>query len=383
VRILIANIGSTSFKYQLFDTAAGRILAKGRVERIGQPGGTCPDYSAAIRLCLTSLIGPDRPLAALGDLTAVGFKAVHGGPKGGLCFVDEAVLDAMERFSFLAPAHNPPYLAAMRAFRSQAPGLRLVALFETAFFQLPEAARTYALPFEWRERLGVQRYGFHGASHRYASERARAVLGRRSLRQVSCHLGGSSSLAAIRDGIGIDCSFGMSPQSGLPHHNRVGEVDAFAILHVMRELKLSIDETARILSQESGLAGISGISGDLRDLREADDPRARLAEDVLVYWIRHYLGAFMLELGGLDVVTFSGGIGENSPEIRGAVCAQLESFGLRLDDTANHEETGERDIARPDSAVRVLVVPADEEWIVARYAAELIEESRATAASRE
>jgi acetate kinase len=384
VRILVANIGSTSFKYQLFDPVSGQVLGKGRVERIGQPGGDCPDYSTAIARCLTALTGPGGPLSSLDDLTAVGFKAVHAGPKGGLCLVDEEVLAAMEQYSFLAPAHNPPYLAAMKAFRQLASGLPLVALFETAFFTLSEAARTYALPLEWRDRLGVQRYGFHGASHRHASERAAFLLDRPRLRQISCHLGGSSSVAAIRDGAGIDCSFGMSPQSGLPHNNRVGEVDVFAILYVMRELGLDINETARILSEQSGLAGISGIGGDLRDLKEAaGNPRARLAQDVLVYWIRHYLGAFLVQLGGLDVITFSGGIGENSPEIRSAVCQEMDDFGLSLDDTANYQATGERDIARPDSKVRVLVVPADEEWIVARYAGELIEESGATAPSRE
>lgn len=377
MKILVANIGSTSFKYQLFDMSSGAIEGKGRVERIGQPGGDCPDYKTAIERCLASLIGPDKPLADLPELDAIGFKAVHAGPDGGVKLVDDALLDAMERFSFLAPAHNPPYVQAMRAFRASLPGVPLAALFETAFFELPEAARTYAVPLEWKEDLGIQRYGFHGASHRCAAERAQTRLGKTDLKHVSCHLGGSSSVAAIRNGVGVDSSFGMSPQSGLPHNNRVGEIDGFAVLHAMKILGLGIDEMAAILSRQSGLAGLSKTSGDLRDLMEAgDSERARLAIDVLVYWIRHYLGAFMLELGGLDVLSFSGGIGENSAPIRSAACRGLETFGIKIDEDRNQTVSGEAEISTSDSSTKILVIPANEEWIVARYAAALIKEQR-------
>jgi len=376
VNILVANIGSTSFKYQLFDTSTGKALAKGRVERIGQPGG-CADYPAAIDRCLAALVGAGRPLARLSELDAVGFKAVHAGPEGGLCLVDDRILHAMERFCFLAPAHNPPYIQAMRAFRQSATGVPLVALFETAFFDMPAAARTYAVPYQWTEELGVRRYGFHGASHRYSGERAQALLGRRNLRQISCHLGGSSSIAAIKDGVGVDSSFGMSPQSGLPHNNRVGDVDAFAVLHVMKQKGLDIDEMAAILSRQSGLLGISGKSGDLRDLMaDWGDQRAKLAVEILIYWIRHYLGAFLVGLGGAEVISFSGGIGENSPQIRTAVCRDLTAFGIQIDESKNREGVGERDLAPEGGRVRVLVIPADEEWIVARYASQLLEERK-------
>ncbi|RPI27167.1 MAG: acetate/propionate family kinase [Acidobacteria bacterium] len=373
MRILVANIGSTSFKFQLFDIASKRSLAQGRVERIGQPGGDCPDYETAIDRCLATLVGPRKPLADLSELSAIGFKAVHAGPGPGLRFVDDELFSDMERFCFLAPAHNPPYIRAMRAFRDRHPKIPLVALFETAFFSMAEESRTYAVPFAWKEELGIQRYGFHGASHRYAAERAATLLGRTDLRQVSCHLGGSSSLAAIKDGAGIDSSFGMSPQSGLPHNNRVGEIDAFAVLYAMKQLGIGIDEMASILARESGLAGISGVGGDLRDLEAAGgNQRAKLALDVFVYWIRHYLGAFMLQLGGLDVLSFSGGIGENRAAIRRRVCTGLESFGLVVDPRLNRKISGELDIAALESKVRVLVIPANEEWIVARHAAELI-----------
>src|SRR6516225_3129887 len=260
--ILVANIGSTSFKYRLLDAATGAVLGQGKIERIGQPGGSCPDYETAILCCLANI--------RLQDLAGVGFKAVHAGPLTGARLVDDEVLRAMEEFTFLAPAHNPPYLVAMRAFGTLYPDLPLVALFETAFFQeMSEAATTYPVPYRWREELGVRRYGFHGASHRAASERVRELTGRSGLRHISCHLGGSSSLAAIRDGVAVDSSFGISAQSGIPHNNRSGDFDAAAALFVMKKTGYSVDEMVRILACESGLAGVSGVSGDVRDLEEA------------------------------------------------------------------------------------------------------------------
>lgn len=365
---------------------AGRgVLAEGRIERIGQAGGVCPDYQAAIGQCIAEIAGAGRALASLEELGAVGFKAVHAGPLGGARLVDEKVLAAMEEYSFFAPAHNPPYIAAMRAFRAVLPGTPLVALFETAFFDgLEEAALTYAVPYAWKEELGIRRYGFHGASHRAASERAREALGRSDLRHISCHLGGSSSLAAIRSGVAVETSFGMSPQSGLPHNNRTGDLDVFAALYVMKKRRLSVDQMAAALASESGLAGISGTSGDIRDIQEAaaaGSARARLALDVLAHSVRHYLGAFLVELGGLDALTFSGGIGENCPEIRAAVCRNLEAFGIALDPDRNAAARGAARISADRSAAAVLVVPADEERIVARAAQEVVT-ARAAAGGR-
>jgi acetate kinase len=376
MKILVANIGSTSFKYRLFDMADERVLAQGKVERIGRPGGDCPDYDTAIARCLADVCGAGRALASLSELSAVAFKAVHAGPLSGARRVDEAVLRAMEEYAFFAPAHNPPYVAAMRAFGRSTPGLPLVALFETAFFQcVPESATTYAVPHAWKEELGVRRYGFHGASHRAASERARALLGRHDLRHVSCHLGGSSSLAAVRSGVAVDCSFGMSPQSGLPHNNRTGDLDVFAALFVMKRLGLGPDEMAQVLAERAGLAGISGTSGDLRDLQDAQasgNARAGLAIDVFVDAIRHYLGAFLVRLGGIDVLTFSGGIGENSPEIRAAVCHGLGDLGIVLDAAANRSAHGEARLSPLGAPTAIFLIPADEERIVARAAAEVV-----------
>jgi acetate kinase len=368
VNILVANIGSTSFKYRLYGEDQTTVLAQGRIERIGQPGGDCPDYGTAITRCGCEV--------DFSKLSAIGFKAVLAGPISGARIIDDRVLDAMEEYSFFAPAHNPPYIAAMRSFRQALPQVPLVALFETAFFdQMPDSTTTYGVPYAWREELGVRRYGFHGASHRAASERAQEVLGRREIRHISCHLGGSSSLAAMRNGVAIESSFGMAPQSGLPHNNRTGDLDVFAALYVMKKRGLSVDQMVQTLAAESGLAGISGTSGDIRDITEAiaaGDARARLALDVFVHSIRHHLGACLLELGGLDVLTFSGGIGENSPEIRAGVCRGLEEFGIVLDEAVNAKARGETAISAFGARVRILIVPADEERIVARATAEVI-----------
>jgi len=373
--VLIPNIGSTSFKYRLVEiaddaAASEKVLAQGRVERIGQPGGECCDYSVAIRKCLSEIAGPGKALASLSEIDAVGFKAVHTGPLNVPQIIDDALLAAMEEFSFMAPAHNPPYISAMKAFEQELPGVPLVAVMEPFPYRfMDEASTTYAVPYEWRTEHGIRRYGFHGASHRSANERAQALLGRKDLRHISCHLGGSSSVTAFCKGVAIDTSMGASPQSGLPQNNRVGDIDVFAVLHMMKKLGLGPDEMAKLLGSRSGLAGISGTSGDLRDLEDAaakGSARAKLALDVFVRAIRHYVGAYLLELGGLDVITFSGGIGENSAAIRAAVLKGLLPFGIELDDEANQSIKGEGEISTLRSIVKVLVIPANEESILAR-----------------
>jgi acetate kinase len=379
MKCLIPNIGSTSFKYRVLNMPDEVALADGRVERIGQPGG-CPDYPSAIHQCISDVVGPGKALKSLAEVEAVGFKVVHPGPMPGPRLVDDALFAAMDDFAFFAPAHNPPYVAAMRAFGEELPGVPLVAVFETTpYAGLEEAATTYAVPYEWRTEFGIRRYGFHGASHRSASERVQAMLGRRDLRHISCHLGGSSSVAAFRNGAAIDTSFGTSPQSGLPQNNRVGDIDAFAVLYMMKKLGVDADEMARILGCQSGLAGISGRGGDIRDLDEgaaAGDKRCRLALDVFVRAIRHYVGAFMLELGGLDAITFSGGIGENSAAIRSAVCRGLEGFGIELDEEVNRTARKAGVISRDASTVQILIIPADEEIIVARETVGVVERAR-------
>ncbi|MGB8261531.1 MAG: hypothetical protein WCE75_14315 [Terracidiphilus sp.] len=377
MKCLIPNIGSTSFKFRVLEMPAETVLAEGRVERIGQSGGECVDYPAAIRKCIQAIAGPGKPLKNLGEIDAVGFKAVHAGPHTAPQIVDDAFLDAMREFVFLAPAHNPPYIAAMEAFRAEMPGVPLVAVIETGTWRaMDEAATTYAVPYEWRTLHGIRRYGFHGASHRAASENIRKQLGASTLRHISCHLGGSSSVAAFRDGVGIDVSMGASPQSGLPQNNRVGDIDVFAVLYMMKKLGLGPDAMAALLGSQSGLAGVSGKSGDVRDLADAaaaGDRRSRLALDLFVRSVRHYVGAFLYELRGVDVLTFSGGIGENSAEIRSAVLAGAGEFGIRVDEERNRALKGGGEISAAGARVRVFVVPANEELIVARETAAVVE----------
>jgi acetate kinase len=380
---LIPNIGSTSFKYRVLQMPEEAVLAEGRVERIGQPGGECADYPSAIAKCLAAIAGDGKALKSLSEIDAVGFKVVHAGPLNVPQIINDQFLDAMEEFSFLAPAHNPAYIAAIKAFRQKLPGVRLVAVIETGPYRfMDEAATTYAVPYEWRQGFGIRRYGFHGASHRSASERTQALLGRTNLRHISCHLGGSSSVAAFRNGRAEDVSMGSSPQSGVPQNNRVGDIDAFAVLHMMKKLGLDPDRMAELLGSSSGLAGISGTSGDMRDLNKAaaaGDERSRLALDVYVRSIRHYVGAFMLLLGGIDAITFSGGIGENGAEIRSAVCKDLSGFGVEIDEERNRTMKGDGAISTESSRVKVLVVPAYEEIIVARETAAVVSRAKAEA----
>jgi len=377
MKCLIANIGTTSFKYRLLEMPAETLLARGHVERIGQPGGECADYPAAIRKCLAEIVGEGKVLGNLSEIEAVGFKAVHAGPFTEPQLIDDAFLAAMEEFTALAPAHNPPYIAAIRDFQLELPGVPLVAVMEPFPYRfMDEAATTYAVPYEWSRDFGIRRYGFHGATHRSASERTQALIGRNDLRHINCHLGGSSSLAAFRNGVAVDASMGASPQSGVPQSNRVGDIDVYAVLYMMKKLGLDADEMAALLGSQAGLKGISGGPSDMRDLTQAaaaGNRRAQLAIDVFVRSIRHYLGAFLLELGGVDAITFSGGIGENSAEIRAAVLKDLSAFGIEIDEDRNKNIGGEGPISRDSSAVKVLVVPANEETIVARETAAVVE----------
>ena len=370
MKCLIPNIGSTSFKYRVLEMPEEKLLAEGRVERIGRPGGECADYPAAIRKCMQSIVGPGKALASLDEVGAVGFKVVHAGGHIAPQVIDDAFLATMDEFRFLAPAHNPPYIEAIKAFREVLPEVPLVAVTEPGPYRfMDEAATSYAVPYEWRTEFGIRRYGFHGASHRAASERIRQLMGKDELRHISCHLGGSSSVAAFCNGVAVDTSFGSSPQSGLPQNNRVGDMDVFAVLHMMKKLNLDPDGMARVLGSESGLAGLSGTSGDVRDLEAAaaaGNQRAQLAIDVFVRAIRHYLGAFWVGMGGVDVITFSGGIGENDVMIRRQVLRNLAGLGIVLDEEKNQSHKGEGVISAAESQVSIVVIPANEETIVAR-----------------
>ncbi len=392
MKVLVANLGSTSFKYRLFAMDKEELLARGGVERIGssqarsyciigdtqwEKTGPVPDHAAALESCLQQLTRPETAvLTSVAELAAVGFKAVHARGLSGVQRVDDRVLAAMEDYNAVAPAHNPIYVRAMRLLLNRFPQLPLVAAFETDFHRtIPPAQRLYAVPYEWAEHYGIQRWGFHGASHRYIATRTAQLLGRQDLRIISCHLGGSSSICAIADGKSRACSLGMSPQSGLPHNNRVGDFDVFALPALLHQTGKSLEQLLEDLACRSGLLGLSGLSNDLRDLEQAAQnghPRARLALEVFVASIRHYLGAYLLLLGGADVIVFTGGIGENSATIRERVCQQLDWFGISLDAQRNRQARGEAPIHAESSRVQIWIMPTNEELIVARQTRDLL-----------
>jgi acetate kinase len=393
MKILVANLGSTSFKYRLFDMDDERQLARGGTERIGsansrsfveigaarqEVSAPVPDHADALRTCLDQLTDPAAGcLKDAAEVSAVGFKAVHGGSYSGVQRVTPKVLAAMESMSKVAPAHNPPYIAAMRTMTERMPRMPLVAAFETGFHEtIPARNRNYAIPYAWAEEHHVRRWGFHGASHRYIALRTVELLGRQDLRLISCHLGGSNSLAAIRHGRSVANSLGMSPQTGLPHNNRVGDFDPFALPVLLKATGKTLAQLLQDLAEHSGLAGVSGLSGDVRDLEEAaakGHERARLALDLFASSIRHYLGAYLVELGGADAIVFTGGIGENGINVRAAVCQGLEELGIVLDLEANGRAKGETPIHAAVSRTQIWVVPTNEELIVARQAKELLE----------
>ena len=404
MKILIANLGSTSFKYRLFEVSAQsdavgdeQELARGGVERIGgqesrvyaslEGAGVAatevetiqpvPDHGVALEAAIAQLTAEGGPLSSIADVAAIGFKAVHGGRVSGVVRVDDSVLEAMEEMADVAPAHNPPYVKAMKQLAERLPDVPLIAAFETDFHStMPERNARYAVPTEWVEKHLVRRWGFHGASHRFVAERLMENMDQRPLRAVQCHLGGSSSICWTRDGHSVGTSMGMSPQSGLPQNNRSGDVDPYAILHVSKTTGRSLEDLLVELSTRSGLAGMSGTSGDMRDLEAATangNEAARVAIDVYVSSIRHWLGGGMVELGGLDAIAFTGGIGENSPATRAAVVAGLSDLGIEIDSSANTSDAiGERRIEAARSPIAIWVIPTNEEIIVARQTRNLL-----------
>ena len=370
MKILVANLGSTSFKYRLLDMASEQQLARGGIERIGSDQSDCfvemgdqrtettgqvRDHADAVQICLDQLTDPQRG-----------------------CLADAAEVPAMQEMSPVAPAHNPPYIDAMRRLSERFPSIPLVAAFETGFHQtIPDRLKYYAVAREWGDRWHIKRWGFHGASHRFIGFRCGQLLDDQTARVISCHLGGSSSLCAMRGGRSVATTMGMSPQTGIPHNNRVGDFDPFVLPLMMRATGKTLEDVLADLASRSGLLGLSGLSGDVRDLEEAagqGHADARLALDVFVSEVRRYLGGLIVELGGADLIAFTGGIGENSAHVRAAVCADLGELGIDLDVDANAAVQSESCISTASSRTQVWVVPTNEELIVARQAQALLNE---------
>ncbi|HWT33635.1 MAG TPA: acetate kinase [Microbacterium sp.] len=368
--VLVVNSGSSSLKYRLVDTGTGRALAGGIVERIGEDG---LDHTAAVTLMLEAIGG----VLAEHPPVAVGHRVVHGGD---LFIAPTLITDAVEAdidaLADLAPLHNPGALLGIRAARRAFPALPHVAVFDTAFHQtLPPEAYTYAIDREVAREHRIRRYGFHGTSHQYVSERAAAFVGRdvRDLKQIVFHLGNGASVTAVDGGRSVETSMGMTPLEGLVMGTRSGDLDPAILLYLARTAGLSVDDLDVLLNRRSGMLGLAGVS-DMRDVgerRDAGDPAASLAFDVYVHRLRAYAGAYLAQLGGVDVISFTAGVGENAPRVRAAAMATLGFAGVEIDEERNQARSGDvRAISTDASAVTVLVVPTDEELAIARLTRE-------------
>jgi len=364
------------------------VVARGIVERIGIPGSRLehrsaldtfveerpvPNHRVALELVIAALTsGETRVLSGVGEIDAIGHRVVHGGEKftGSVLITDE-VLKAIRSCADLAPLHNPPNILGIEACQELIPGVPQVAVFDTAFHgTLPEYAYIYAIPYEYYEKYRIRRYGFHGTSHRYVAERAAKMMGRplEELRLITCHMGSGVSFAAILCGKSIDTSMGFTPLEGLVMGTRCGDIDPAIVFFLMEKEGLSAKEVEEILNKKSGVLGISGISSDTRDIEDAapHNHRARLTLDIIAYRAKKYIGAYYAILGGLDGLVFTAGIGENSPYIRKSICSGLEHLGILIDDERNTVRRKEALISRDDSRVQVMVIPTNEELVIAR-----------------
>lgn len=381
MKILICNAGSTSLKFKLWLMPEFEVLASSYVEKVGSDRAIfsyasaagklrredvpIPDYTAGIRMFLEALSSSElKAVDSLEEIAAVGYKTVLSRDHYGVHELTEEVLDGMRAYFTVAPAHNGPYLEAISVFQRLLPQVKQVGVFETAFHQsIPMERRVFPIPYEWTEKYGILRMGYHGASHGYIAEKLKDYR-----RVVSCHLGGSTSLCAILDGKSMDNSFGFSLQMGVPHASRTGDVDVYIVPYLL-EQGLSIEEIYQGLGKNGGLKGISGTSGDMRDIEaaiEAGSERAELALKVYATHILRYIGAYSMEIGGLDAVAFTGGIGENCVRLRRMVLEGMAHLGLKIDVQANEQGSGERLLTTADSAVAAYVIPANEEFMVVR-----------------
>lgn len=392
MKILICNVGSTSLKYRLIDMAdQERTLAVGKMERVGAPEGAfshkdqagrslertlpIPDHGAGISLMIEQLVG--GVIASLEEIACVGFKVVHARGVTGVQLLDERVLQAMAEFNCIAPSHNPPYIAAVRQFAKLMPGVPLIGSFETGFHaSIPPKAYLYSIPKELEQKYGIRRYGFHGASHEYVAGMVEQLMGRKGLKIVTCHLGGSGSLCAVQDGRSVDTTLGFSLQSGIMHNNRCGDIDPYIPLYLMEEQGMTLEEVKDLLNKKSGFLGLSGVSNDLRDIEQAakeGNVDAQNCIDTYCYNLKKQIGAYAAAMGGLDAIAFAGGIGENSPLVRSMVCQGMEFLGVKLDESLNTASGYDREISAKDSSVKVYVIATNEEIVVARKARDYLE----------
>lgn len=395
MNILVINCGSSSLKYQLINSASEEVLAKGICERIGidgrityQPEGgekekkdaPMPTHTEAIKLVLEALTNDKTGvIKSLDEVGAVGHRIVHGGENfTSSCVISESSLSAIEECNDLAPLHNPANLIGICACQKLMPGVPMVAVFDTAFHQtMPETSYLYGIPYEYYEKYKVRRYGFHGTSHGYVSKRTAEILGQpyESLKTIVCHLGNGASLCAVKNGQSFDTSMGLTPLEGLVMGTRSGDLDPAIIEFIAKKENLTIDGVMDILNKKSGMLGISQVSSDSRDLEDAiaaGNKKAQAASDIFNYKVIKYIGAYAAAMDGVDAIVFTAGIGENNAVMRSDVCKSLSYLGIKIDEELNNVRGEERIISTPESKVKVLIVPTNEELAIARETLALV-----------
>ena len=397
MKILVINAGSSSIKYQLIDMATEKVIAKGMCDRIGIAGGNfklnadgrddykvdiqMANHKEAVKLVLDALVSPEHGvIESLSEISAVGHRVLHGGEKfSGSVIVDEKVIAAIEECCELGPLHNPHNLTGIRACEAMMPGVPQVAVFDTGFHQtMPDYAYMYALPYEYYEKYRIRRYGFHGTSHRYVSLRAAEMLGRKDLKIVTCHLGNGSSIAAVKDGKCFDTTMGLTPLEGIMMGTRCGSIDPAIIPLLMKKENLTPDEIDTIMNKKSGILGVSQVTSDNRDIEQgakAGNERYQLIESMICHQLTKYIGGYAAAMGGVDAVVFTGGIGENNPHYRARVAEKLAFLGVELDEETNKKamRTSEEFVlTTPDSKVKILMIPTNEELMIAKDTLELV-----------
>ncbi|NYE58224.1 acetate/propionate family kinase [Carboxydothermus ferrireducens] len=395
MKVLVLNCGSSSLKYQLLDMEKETVLAKGLVERIGLEGSRLiidlpgrekikkeqpfANHEVAINAVLEELVREEYGiLRNLEEITAIGHRIVHGGEKfSGSVIINEEILKAVEECVNLAPLHNPPNILGIRACQKLLPNTPQVGVFDTAFHQtMPRKAYLYGVPYYWYEKYGIRRYGFHGTSHKYVAYKASEILGKplNELKIITCHLGNGSSVAAVKEGKSIDTSMGFTPLEGLMMGTRSGNIDPAIVTFIQEKEGLSAAQVNDILNKKSGVLGISGYS-DFRDIEErasAGDDKAKLALEMFCYQVAKYIGAYAAAMNGVDAIVFTAGVGENSDVVRKEVCKYLEFLGATLDEEKNKIRGKEAIISKPDSKVKIMVIPTNEELMIAKETLELV-----------
>ena len=390
MKILVLNCGSSSIKYKLFEMETKEVLAQGGIEKISLPGSflkltlpngekkilekDIPEHTVGVEFIFQTLTNSEYgAIKSLDELDAVGHRMVHGGERFSQSVVlNKEVLDAFTACNDLAPLHNPANLKGVNAVSALLPNIPQVGVFDTAFHQtMPAHAYMYAVPYELYEKYGVRRYGFHGTSHRYVSQRVCEYLGIpvESSRIITCHVGNGGSISAVKDGKCIDTTMGLTPLEGLMMGTRSGDIDGGAVTFIMEKEGLNATGISNLLNKKSGLAGVSGVSSDMREVAAAaanGNERARLSIDMYFYRIKKYIGAYAAAMGGVDVILFTGGVGENQADCRETACAGLEYMGVKIDHDLNNATRGEEGIiSTADSKVKVVVIPTDEEMMIA------------------